>query len=40
MKDEIAQKGIACTRAAQREHKNFKENSIPKRVLIAKSTYL
>jgi hypothetical protein len=30
IKDEVAQKGIACTRAAQREHKHFKENSIPK----------
>jgi hypothetical protein len=40
MKDGTAQKGIACTRAAQREHKNLEENSIPKRVLIVKSTYL
>jgi hypothetical protein len=30
MKDEVAQKGIVCTRAAQREHKDFEENSIPK----------
>jgi hypothetical protein len=30
IKVEVAQKGIACTRAAQREHKDFEENSIPK----------
>jgi hypothetical protein len=30
IKDEVAQKGIACTRAAQREHRDFEENSMPK----------
>jgi hypothetical protein len=39
-KDEVAQKGIACTQATQREHRDFEENSIPKRALIAQSTYL
>jgi hypothetical protein len=40
IKDKVAQKGIACTRAAQREHRDFEENSMPKGVQIAKSTYL
>jgi hypothetical protein len=30
IKDEVAQRGIACTRAAQREHRDFEEKSIPK----------
>jgi hypothetical protein len=30
IKDEVAQRGIACTRAAQREHRDFEANSIPK----------
>jgi hypothetical protein len=40
VKNEIAQKDIACIRAVQREHKNFEENSIPKSVLVAGCTYL
>jgi hypothetical protein len=40
MKDEIAKKRIARPRAAQRERKNLGENSIPKRILIARGTYL
>jgi hypothetical protein len=30
MKDKIAQKGTACPRTSQREHRNFEENSTPK----------
>jgi hypothetical protein len=30
IKNEVAQKGIACPWAAQREHRDFKENSIQK----------
>jgi hypothetical protein len=29
-KDEVAKKGIACTQAAQKEHRDFEEDSIPK----------
>jgi hypothetical protein len=30
IKDEVAQKGIVCTWEAQREHRDFEENSMPK----------
>jgi hypothetical protein len=36
IKDKVAQKGIACPRAAQREHRDFEENSIQKRFSLQK----